>query len=119
MADTKIIRLTPGEAMLINRRRLGETQSQAAKRLVLTDRKSYGNTERGYDGQEPGGKLIPVCLRSSEWCLILRRRANLSQATVAKRAGLSRFTVIQIEGGKVNYHRLVAFWKKYDFKSIG
>lgn len=100
-------RLTRGERLLILRRRLGETQGEAAKKCGVT-RFRYGAWERDeIDG--PDRKIRrPV---PHERCLLYRRRIGLTQDAVAVELGRSRWWVNQMERGDVPCKELIRYWE--------
>ena len=104
----KVVDLTDGERLLINRNRKGLTQAQFAE-LVNMSTVVYGQCERDVQrwAMEPAalGQLKP-----HEQCLIARRRAGLTQAEVAKDMKCSRYWVNLMEAGKTNPDDLVRYW---------
>lgn len=106
--------LSNAEKYLIRRRRLGLTQAEFATDLGVT-RKAYNQFEKGY-GSNPGlrgGVWLHMTLRNlspEERCLILRRRAQRTQAQVARDIGCSRWWVLQMERGTAPVDTLVEYW---------
>lgn len=103
-----MVALTEGERLLIERRRLGENQSQAAKRHgVRFD--TYSWWERDLrSGDRPHVKIGK--LSRGETCFILRRRLGLTRKQVADKVGVSGFWITQMEKEKANSTRLGEFW---------
>lgn len=105
----KVSDLTDGEKLIIDRRRLGETQGDAAQRLGMPE-SSYCcaelNQPCAWDVPTPAlGKL-----EQHEMCLIRRMRSGYSQAAIAKRVGVSRYWLCQMERGIEPCERLVGYW---------
>lgn len=103
--------MSVGERLLIARRRSGESQETVARRFGLT-RNSYGRVERD-DEDLCAGISLPELgeLTQDEVCLILRRRAGLTQEECAEKIGVTRFWFNQMETGKVSVTDLVKFWE--------
>lgn len=104
----EIADLTPGERLLIHRRRSGESQEAAALRLGMT-RNAYGRLERD---AEDIGIVVPQIgeLSADEMCLIARRRVGRTQEDCAEEIGVTRFWFNLMETGKVPCDDLLAFW---------
>ncbi len=99
--------LSRGERLLIDRRRRGETQGQAAERHNTTHF-MYGKCERDVvDG--PAIKI--AALRVFECCLLYRRRAGFTQAQVAGELNRCRWWVNQMERGEMPCDELVWYWE--------
>lgn len=75
-------------------------------------RNVYGRVERD-DEDVPSGIALPELgeLTQDEICLILRRRAGLTQEECADKIGVTRFWFNQMETGKVSVSDLVKFWE--------
>lgn len=99
--------LSPAERILIDRRRRGETQAQAARRMRLS-KNAFRDLEIGE--AKPDRPVSVGRLTDYEQCLILRRRHGLTMQEVADDAGISRWSVVQIEGGSASAARLVEYW---------
>ena len=105
--------LTRGERLLIDRRRRGENQGEAAERLGLT-RTSYGAMERDLqpDLLKPGQLPKIGKLEVHERCLLYRRRVGKTQEEVALELKCCRWTVNQMERGLAPLHDLVSYWEQ-------
>lgn len=101
------MRPTAPEKFLIHRKRLGETQAQAANRMRLSVH-SYRVVE-----QKPTGRRPPALGSLEPWekCLLLRRRKGMTQAELAKALGLSRWWVNLMESGRVPSAALEQYWQ--------
>ena len=111
VASFDIKRLTVGEALLIARRRSGESQETVARRLGMT-RNVYGRVERDDEDVTSGIQLPELGeLTQEEICLLLRRRAGLTQEECADKISVTRFWFNQMETGKVSSSELVKFWE--------
>lgn len=111
MASFDIKGLTVGEALLIARRRSGESQETVARRLGVT-RNVYGRIERDDEDVTSGIQLPELGeLTQEEICLLLRRRAGLTQEECADKISVTRFWFNQMETGKVSSSELVKFWE--------
>lgn len=106
---TDLGELTQGEMLLVDRRRRGEGQVEAARRLGLTH-SMYGKMERDvvtWDRPVEIGDL-----RAHERCLLYRRRAGFTQARVASELEVCRFWVNQMERGLVGCDTLLWYWEQ-------
>ena len=100
--------MTNGEKLLILRRRVGETQSQAAKRLkatLYTYRRWENDTEKSPNKNV--GRLSDF-----EQCYVMRRRKEWSLEQMVKKVGVCRWWLCQMEKGEAPVERLVEFWNK-------
>ena len=103
--------MTVGERLLIARRRDNESQETVARRLGMT-RNFYGRLERDDEDLSAGISLPELGeLTQDEVCLLLRRRAGLTQEECADKLGITRFWFNQMETGKVPCSDLVKFWE--------
>lgn len=107
-------RLSDGERLLIDRRRHGETQAQAAGRHGLRPF-LYGQCER--DSAPAGTKIsVPtdkslLPLATHERCMLYRRRAGYTQARVARELKVCRWWLNQMERGVVPCDDLICYWE--------
>lgn len=105
----EIAELSIGEHMLIWRRRLGLSQSEAGSRLGVS-RNTYGNMERD-NGRSPSIEMPFLGeLYSYETCFIMRRRSGWTMGDCADQAGISRYWFNLMELGKASPERLVEYW---------
>ena len=104
----KVLEITAGEKLLIERNRHKETQAQAAKRGGIK-RIHYGKLERDI-GRE-NIRDIKMLLFDYERCVIFRIRRNISQIELARKLGCSRYTINKIENDKTKATRLINFWE--------
>lgn len=103
--------MTVGERLLIARRRSNESQETVARRLGMT-RNTYGRLERDDEDLHSGISLPELGeLTQEEICILLRRRAGLTQEECADKIGVTRFWFNQMEMGKVSSSDLVKFWE--------
>ncbi len=112
-------RLSPGESLLIARRRrelrkggkLCRVTQHDASETHGTTLGTYGLWER--DAEPPIGLIKPVGrLTSYERCLIYRRRVSMSQMEVAREMRRSRAWINQMECGVVPCDELLCYWEK-------
>ena len=106
-----VITPTPGEALVIWRRRKNLNQFDAAKELdVPVDR--LRQWESDAHATKPPQRHLGK-LKDFEVCYLLRRREKpkLTQRELAKRLGCTRLWVIQMEEGTAPAERLKAYWK--------
>lgn len=102
--------LRPGERLLIDRRRRGETRSEAAQRfgVSLSRYARWEGLGRGLSdtGPEPAlGRLEPW-----EAAFLLRRRARVGVLETALALGVSPWRVEQTEAGVAGGGALLAAW---------
>lgn len=105
--------INQGERLWIKRLRLNEDQHQAAKRLEMT-RWQYQQLERSkrYGSYE-------MELTDFEWCRIMRRRAKMTQAALAKKLGTTKAWVLRMENGYENCTPLIWHWEEEQRKIKG
>lgn len=101
---------TPGESLLLWRRRKGMNQVDAAAHFEIP-LEHLRAIEAGRGLRAP--RIHLGTLRPYEVCYLLRRRVTpeLTQRALAQRLGLTRLWVIQMEGGVAPCDRLVKYWK--------
>lgn len=111
-------RLSHGERLLVDRRRRGLSQGEAAARYLL-EPWQYGLAERDDSELSPdvwawvqtiAPRIRSSELRPNERCLLLRRRARLTQEEVAEHMGRSRWWVNQMERGEAPCDELLEHW---------
>lgn len=106
----KIPDLTRGERLVLARRRAQKTQIEAA-RMHGVSIYQYGRWERGEDVD-----TVPGCnlgrLRDYEICYVLRMRRGIPVGTLARRIGVSRWWLTQIEYGRAPAEVAVAHWRE-------
>jgi DNA-binding XRE family transcriptional regulator len=103
--------MSVGERLLIARRRSNESQETAARRFGMT-RNTYGRLERDDEDLHSDISLPELGeLMQEEICILLRRRAGLTQEECADKIGFTRFWFNQMEMGKVSSSDLVKFWE--------
>lgn len=102
------LKLTRGERLFIWRRRKGINQEHAAYRFkVHVD--IYRDWER--DKREKDQPSMNAgSLSISETCVILRRRAGMTQRELADKMEITRLWVIQMEDGVAPIDRLRRYW---------
>ena len=100
-------RLSNSETQLIRRRRRGESQLQAARRLGLSH-SMYSKWERGLVDC-PRERVLP--LKAHERCLLYRRRANVTQEDVAQDLRCCRWWVNRMEHGEADCTELCSYWE--------
>lgn len=98
---------TKGEALLIERRRLRETQMGAAARYRVTPDK-YRDWEA--DRRDDAPRPQKLRLQPFEICYLKRRRAGKMQKEVASQIGVTRLWLMKMEQGEAPADRLVEFW---------
>lgn len=100
--------LTAGELLLVDRRRRGETQAQAARRLCVTDYEY----RRWEDDATPAASRPRVLrgVKAHEECVVRRRRAGMQAGELARVLGLSRWWLTRMERGEIPCAPMLAFW---------
>lgn len=100
--------LTPGETLLVLRRRMQFNQHEAAAAFGVSHAR-YSLWER--DLAEPTARLDFDLLMPHERCMLYRRRAGYTQARVAQELGRCRWWVNQMEQGYVPCDELIDYWE--------
>ncbi len=100
-------RLSCGERLIIERRRLKEIQEDAAKRLNVSSY-TYGRWERD---DEKGPMRRSFSLTEAERCLLYRRRLGWTQGEIAGLIGRSRWWINLMERDLVPCKELIAYWE--------
>lgn len=112
----KKLALTPGENLLLWRRRLNWNQSTAAKyfncSLFTYKMAEYDKAKNFKYGKANLDELHPW-----ERCLIYRKRSRLSQPTIAKKIGIGRYWLRLQEKGTVPCARLLEFWEHGNYST--
>lgn len=101
---------TAGELLLLDRRRRGYNQVEAAAMYgVRPDRyRDWEADRRTTDQPKPRSRVGRLTLR--EQCFLLRRRAGKTQRELAEEIGLTRVWVHKMEEGSAPVARLCQFW---------
>lgn len=103
-------KLTPGETLLIWRRRMEWTQAEAANYYgVSIFRLKLAEYDKAKDF--PYKNNLKITLRPNEKCLLYRKRAKLTQPQVATEFGIGRYWLRLQETGKVPCARLLSWWE--------
>lgn len=101
---------SPAEQMLVHRLRKDWTQQEAADH--------WGVVFSRYRAWESGHIPIPVRVPLGsaptlrEKLILLRRRANMTQAELGERMGIHRQQICEMERGHIPYDRLGEYWAK-------
>lgn len=101
--------LTTGEALVLHRRRLDESQMEAAKRLGV-GRKLYALWEIEVK-ELPGAAPDITEVADHEIAFIMRRRANKSRADMVEAVGFNRTWITAMERGDMDCSPLTNYWK--------
>lgn len=108
--------LTKGEVFRIARRRNGFTQQDVAISLSVPE-KHVAEWESG-DRDVPHARAPLGRLTPGEACYIARWRAQMTVQATAKALGVSRITLLKMEGDKTgSTGDLVAFWEARNWGS--
>lgn len=99
--------LSPGERLILLRRRTGATQAEEAEEhgVSLLRYRRWEKDEIEGAPKVPLGKLKP-----GEIAFVLRRRKGLSLRAAADEMGVCPWWLRQMETGQVNQKRLLDFW---------
>lgn len=105
--------LTKSETVVLYRLRCNETQEEFAEALGCTldrvKRMESGSNKKDLD-KFSGILNGPITIQ--EQCIVMRRRAGMTQLQVAKALKISRFWLIGMEHGKNNLLPLYNFWNE-------
>lgn len=105
-------RLTVGERLLLDRRRRGLNQRQAAAHWN-TSYFVYGQWERDQLEDAPALDLGESdAPERFEHCLLYRRRAGYTQARVARELKRCRWWINQMERGEAPCDELLWYWEQ-------
>lgn len=104
--------LTTGERFLIDRMRREETQAEAAQRLDIGVTKKNCFLLENDNYAFMTGLMAPAVkqLTGQEACVLLRRRAEMTQAEVAEAISRSRYWVNKMERGTESCEELIQYW---------
>lgn len=102
-------KLTKPEILLLDRRRRGENQHEAAARLGIPFRTYVGWERKGGDISVAMPKLGD--LTDHECCLLYRRRTGFTRERVAQELGVSKQWVTMMEHGQAPCGRLLEYWE--------
>lgn len=104
------ITLTDGDRLALARRRLGWTQSRAARKVGY-HRNTYCDFENSDKVTQIAVPHIDITsLHDREICWLLRRRKKWTQGDLAERAGISRYWINRMETGDGPCDKLSKFW---------
>lgn len=99
--------ITPGERLLIERRRSFQTQAEAARYYGLSEW-CYRQCESDKSNALP---LTPIGrLQAHESCMLMRRRAGMKRTELAIEVGISGWWLTRMERGQIPADRLVSYW---------
>lgn len=99
--------LANGLRLIISRRRMALTQAEAAKKHKV----SLYQYRRWEEDKQPGAPDVAVGrLAPHEQCYVERITRGVSLAAQAKKMGISRWWLRQMERGTANPERLIAYW---------
>lgn len=101
------LELTPADRLIVQRRRLGESQSQAAARWKVAYH-VYSSWECG-EGRPP--EVSVGQLRGHERALVYRRHAGRTQREVAEDLGVCVLTLRRMERGESDPGALLEYWE--------
>ena len=101
--------ITRAERLLLDRRRRGEDQAAAARRLGvgIVLYKDWERGRRRFPRRVALGKL-----RRWEELMLLRRRAGLTQGELASALGCTRRWVVLMESGRAPIRVLEEYWSE-------
>ena len=109
MSGQELGKLTRAEKLLIQRRRVGETQAQAAARHGVSYTR-YSAWERGKETSGLPNVTIGK-LKPHEYCLLYRQRCNFTQERVANEMGICRWWLNKMETGAAPCGDLIEYWE--------
>lgn len=108
MAAMQSSDLSAGETLIIDRRRRGESQADAARRHRVS---SY-RYRRWEDDDDPDAPRVELeTIEEYEAFHVLRRRAGMLIEDLAAEIGCSRWWVTQMERGQAPCGRLKDYWR--------
>lgn len=110
--------LKPHELLYCYRKRTDSTQHQKAEEFGLAI-KTYQAIEAGKrEMPESVGKVLEEFFQQNsgvtklDKCIALRRRRNFYQRQIGEQIGCSRAWINEMETGKVDPAKLIAYWEK-------
>lgn len=105
----KTSELTRGQRLRIERRRLKQTQVEAASRYKVAV-----NIYRGWEHDDSVGHPSPNVslgkLMTYEQCWVLRQRTDKTLEVLSSEIGISRWWLTQMEAGDAPVKRLRIYW---------
>ena len=99
--------LTKGEKLLMERRRLGLTQSAMAKKMKVS---LYVYRRWETDSVEDAPSVNIGRLTDYEQCYLMRKRSGNSLQETANKLQVCRWWLCQMERGEAPIDRLIKFW---------
>jgi transcriptional regulator with XRE-family HTH domain len=109
MPGKRLRPLTPGESLLVARRRAGLSQ-QALGGIYGV---GAGRVKKWEDDRSDVPPVSLGQIEAREWCFILRRREGLTHHQVAEQLGLKAKWVHRAERGeRANAAPLILFWER-------
>jgi len=108
MPNTKPLKMTRGERLLIKRLNDGLNQNQAAAAAGVA-KVVYAGWEKDRGENIP---IIPKTIYATKLqkCIIARRRENMLQRELAEKMDCSRLWVVLMETGKADPKLLLSYW---------
>jgi DNA-binding transcriptional regulator YiaG len=98
--------LTPAERVLLQRRRSGHSQREAAKAQGVT----LYQFRKWETGEEDPPRVSLGELRPHEVCFLRRRRAGISVQDLAAELDVTPWWLTQMEYGRQGCQRLLDYW---------
>jgi DNA-binding XRE family transcriptional regulator len=103
--------LTPGEKLLVWRRRKGWDQTRAAKHYKVSIF-TLKLAEYGKAKNFPYKPDLEILLEDHEKCFIYRKRSKKTQPQLAREYGCGKFWIQLQEHGKVDCSKLLKWWEQ-------
>lgn len=100
--------VTPGEKLIIERRRRGESQAEAARRLGTNETYVFLMESKKYND---GMVTVSVPVKDHERCFLYRRRSGKTTREVCKALGIDYNVLALMEKGKMPAHTLAEYWE--------
>lgn len=101
--------LSRGEKLLLERRREGLTQPEAAKKRKVST-SLYRLWESDKETEEAAPSVALGAVEVSEACFIARRRSGKTVAQVARALRVCRFWLYKMERGEAPTEQLAEYW---------